>query len=118
MSITIELSPETLARLQTKATAEHLSVDAYIVELITHDAEDTHDVESAELTTETELDKAVHRLIARTPEERASLQSAILAVSRPARALPAGKTLEEIVVGAWPGTETDAKISQALADLS
>jgi hypothetical protein len=114
MSITIELSPETLARLQTKATAEHLSLDAYITELVTHDAEDAGHIN----TPETELDKAVHRMMLRTPEEKAPLQNAILAASRPARALPEGKTLEDVVVGKWPSNETDAEIRQALADLS
>jgi hypothetical protein len=111
MSITIELSPETLARLQTKAAAEHLSVGDYIAELVTHNADDTNH-------TETALSNAVQQMMARTPEEKATQRGAILAASRPARALPTGKTLEDVVVGKWPGSETDAEINQALADLS
>jgi hypothetical protein len=74
MSITIELSPETLARLQTKA-AERLSVGEYIAELAIHNAEDTNN-------TETELEKSMERLLTCTPAEKATQRRAILAASR------------------------------------
>ena len=118
MSITIELSPETLARLQTKAAAEHLSVGDYIAELVTHNAEDASDAAEDASDAKTELGRAVERLLTRTPQEKTTLRTEILSTSRPARALPTGKTLEDVVVGKWPGSETDAEISQALADLS
>ncbi len=54
----------------------------------------------------------------RTPEEIAETRRRIYAMSPEPRELPPGKTLEDVIVGQWPGDETDEEISEALRDLS
>lgn len=54
----------------------------------------------------------------RTPAEIAAVRARLFAQSRPARPLPPGKTREDVIVGQWPGDETDEEIEAALAELS
>ena len=54
----------------------------------------------------------------RTPEEIAEARARILAISRPPRPLPPGKTWQDVIVGQWPGDETDEEIRVILEDLS
>jgi len=54
----------------------------------------------------------------RTPEELARDRERIFAASRPARPLPPGKTLEDVIVGALPDDKTEEEIGEALAELS
>ena len=37
---------------------------------------------------------------------------------KPARPLPPGKTLDDVVRGSWPGDESDEEINRALEELS
>lgn len=64
------------------------------------------------------LSIAIRRFLNRTPEEVLAARERILANSRPARPLPEGKTLEEVVQALWPGTETDEEVRDALERLS
>ena len=64
------------------------------------------------------LDLAVRQLTNRTPEQIAIDRERVLALSPPPRPLPPGKTLADVVVGQWPGDETDAQIRDALERLS
>jgi len=66
----------------------------------------------------TALELAIRRLNSRTPEQIAADRERILARSRPARPLPPGKTWIDMVVGQWPGDETDEEIFEALRKLS
>lgn len=54
----------------------------------------------------------------RTPEEIAAARSRLIQASPPPRELPEGKTLEDVVMGKWPGDETDEQIFEALRKLS
>ena len=58
------------------------------------------------------------RLINRTPEQIAADRAELLKTARPARPLPEGKTLSDVVCGTWPGDETDEEIRQILEELS
>ena len=54
----------------------------------------------------------------RTAEEKAQTLAELLAASRPARPLPEGKTLADVLEGQWPGDETDEQVREALERLS
>lgn len=64
------------------------------------------------------LDEAIRKMLSRTPEEILATRAEILAKSPVPTPLPAGKTLEDMVAGTWPGNETDEEIRQALERLS
>jgi len=75
---------------------------------------------SVELTgdTETPLDRELGWLTSRTPEQMEAARERLLKASRPARPLPDGKTLADMVEGQWPGDETDEQVRDALERLS
>ena len=106
MSVTIELSPETTARLRAEATVAGVGLDIYIAQLVENPPR------------ETPLTRAMRTLTERSSDERAALRADVLAHSRPARDLPMGKTLEDVVVGSWPGTESNEEVAAALQELS
>ncbi len=58
--------------------------------------------------------EAMARIANRTPEEVLAAREAILAKSTPPRPLPPGKTWIDMVVGQWPGDETDEEIEEWL----
>ena len=74
--------------------------------------------EQAKLLEPTALDLAVYEMTHRTPEQIAVAQARAMAVYKPRRNVPAGKTLSDMVSGKWPGKETDAQIFAALEELS
>jgi hypothetical protein len=65
---------------------------------------------------------AMQRLLARwtcrSPEQKEADRIQARKSVRPARTLPPDKTLEDIVVGKWPGKETDQQVTEALDNLS
>jgi predicted DNA-binding antitoxin AbrB/MazE fold protein len=67
---------------------------------------------------ETPLEREIRRLTSRTPEEIIAAREELERISRPARPLPPGKTLSDMVEGKWPGDETDEQIREALERLS
>lgn len=69
-------------------------------------------------TEETPLEREIRRLTSRTPEEIMAARERILKASRPARPVPEGKTLTEVVQALWPGDETDEQVREALERLS
>lgn len=64
------------------------------------------------------LEKAIAELLNRRPEEIQATRNQILAMSRPPRPLPEGKSLIDVISGQWPGTESDEEVYAALAKLS
>ena len=54
----------------------------------------------------------------RTDEEIEEARRRLAEGSPPPRPIPEGKTLEDMVVGTWPGDETDEQINEALKRLS
>lgn len=64
------------------------------------------------------LEAAMARMTNRTPEEIASTRERILSATPSPRELPQGKTLLDVVMGQWPGDETDEEINTALEKLS
>ena len=64
------------------------------------------------------VEEGLRRITSRTPEQVEAARAALLAASTPPKPLPAGKTLEDVVAGAWPGDETDEQIRVALDELS
>jgi predicted DNA-binding antitoxin AbrB/MazE fold protein len=69
-------------------------------------------------STETQIARTIEWLKNRTPEEIQRTRDELMRASRPARPLPPGKTLDDIVRGKWPGDETDEQIREALEHLS
>lgn len=64
------------------------------------------------------LAEAMAELLNRTPEEMERARAELFAASRPARPLPEGKTLGDVLLGQWPGDETDEQVFEALRKLS
>ena len=60
----------------------------------------------------------VGRWTNRSPELKAIDREVALRSLIKGRELPAGKTLEDVVAGTWPGDESDADIEEALKRLS
>lgn len=58
------------------------------------------------------------RTMNRTPEEILAARERAFAASRPPDPLPPGKTWVDVVVGQWPGDETDEEIRDLLRKLS
>lgn len=63
-------------------------------------------------------EEALAQAMNRTPEEIAESRTRVIQASPAARELPEGKTLEDMVIGQWPGNETDEQILEALEKLS
>ncbi len=110
MSVIIDLAPETENRLAQKAAAEGQTLADYSRTVAERDA--------SVAPTSFSLDAALYRAMNRTDEEKQADRDAIYATARRAEPLPPGETLESLVVGKWPGDETDEQIEVALADLS
>lgn len=66
----------------------------------------------------TTFDQAYTMAASRTPDDIAAARARVLAASPVPRALPDGKTLADVVMGKWPGDETDEQIVSALGKLS
>lgn len=64
------------------------------------------------------FEEALAQAVHRTPEEIMAARERILSSSPSPRELPEGKTLEDVVVGQWPGDESDEQIFEALKKLS
>ena len=64
------------------------------------------------------LEAALDRMVNRSPAEVEAARERILAASPPPRELPEGKTLLDVIMGKWPGDETDEQIREALDRLS
>ncbi len=64
------------------------------------------------------LDAAIARLNGRTQEEVLATRQRLLDATPEPRPVPPGKTLEEVIMGQWPGDETDEQIAEALRRLS
>ena len=64
------------------------------------------------------LAEAIQRLTSRTPAEIDVDRARILALTEEPRPLPEGKTLADVVVGQWPGDETDEEMRELLEELS
>ncbi len=60
----------------------------------------------------------VYRWANRTPEQVLADRAEAMKYLKPARPLPPGKTLDDMVCGSWPGDETDEEVNRALEELS
>jgi hypothetical protein len=58
--------------------------------------------------------EAMARIMNRTPEQVMADRERILAKSPPPHPIPPGKTWIDMVVGQWPGDETDEEIEEWL----
>ncbi len=66
----------------------------------------------------TALQERIPTLRNRTSAEITEARRRVFALSPEPRALPLGKTLEDVIVGQWPGGETDEEIAVALREIS
>ena len=64
------------------------------------------------------FEKAFAQASMTTSEEVAGARDRLILASPPPRELPEGKTIEDVVMGKWPGDETDGQIFEALRKLS
>lgn len=109
-TVEIRLPVATETRLREKAHVAGLPLEIYLEELAESDAKRTGE--------EDPLAAAIRRLTSRTPAQIEADRERILQASPPPRPLPLGKTLADVVVGTWPGDETDEEIFEMLEKLS
>ena len=64
------------------------------------------------------LAEAILKMNSRTPEQILADRAEVFANSPPPTPIPPGKTLDDMVMGQWPGDETDEEIRLALKELS
>lgn len=57
-------------------------------------------------------------MLNRTPEETRAIRERLLAATPPPREIPEGQNIFDVVMGRWPGDETDEQILDALEKLS
>ena len=121
MAITIHLAPEDEAELRERAAAKGQPIEDWlkaVAENVLYRAGRPRPDEGGEDTGGNTLEHAVAAMQNRTPEQIAATRARILALTPPPRPLPPGKTLEDVIVGKWPGDETDEQIQAALDELS
>lgn len=116
MTLRIELTPNEEARLQAAAKTNGVPPAEFARKLLTEHLPPTQ--QSEEEDAAESLEAAIARMTHRSPQEIASVRERILAATPPPRELPEGKTLLEVVMGQWPGDETDEQIRTALEILS
>ena len=122
MTITLELSPETEAAVREQAEAVGEEPSTYVTQAVEMRIREEKIAAEREHWLAQGMNYALSDSIARwrnrSPEEVAALQQKVLALSRPGKPLPPGKTFADMVVGQWPGDETDEEIFVALERLS
>jgi hypothetical protein len=107
MTITIEIPAQDEARVrEAQAKQDRETLKSVLGELA-----------AGVLLEPTPLDKAVAKLLGRTPEEKQHDREALDAVAMPPRTLAPGESVIDSVFGKWPGQETDEQVHQALDDL-
>jgi hypothetical protein len=113
--VSFPLPTEAVAKLRTQAAVRGLALEAYLrlVSERTAEGEEPTGDESND-----RLEKEIAWLTGRTKEEVEETRRALLSASRPARPVPEGKTLADMVEGKWPGDETDEQVREALDRLS
>ena len=106
----MRLRPETADLLAAQAARFGLRLDEHLARLAEHAAGQDRPNQA--------IEQEIRRLTDRTPEQVVADRERIMAASRPPRPLPPGKTLADVVVGSWPGDETDEQVRKALEELS
>lgn len=101
-TVQLHLSATVVELLQQKANANSLSLEVYLEELAEQAVSANGHPDP--------LEEAVKRITSRTPEQIMADRERLLASSPPARPLPEGKTLFDVVEGTWPGDQTDEEI--------
>ena len=110
LTVAVELPAATVSKLRAKAETAGQPLESYIAALANLGTDDTPQPDL--------LAEAVKKLTTRTPDQVLADRATVLATARRGRALPAGKTLFDVVEGTWPGDESDAEIQRALERLS
>lgn len=122
MSITVELSPETEAAVRERAEAAGEAPATYVAQAVETRLREEKIVADRDRWQAAGLNYALADAIARranrTPEEVTAARDEYLALVRPGKPIPEGKTFADMVVGQWPGDETDEEILDALERLS
>lgn len=110
-SITVQLRPEIEQKLRLRASQRGETLEELLCALAEREAKSDKDATDL-------LSQGLEWLTRRSSEDVRAARERILGVSPPAREIPAGKSVLDMVEGKWPGTETDAEIQDALDRLS
>ena len=107
MTITIEIPAQDEARVrEAQANQDRDTLKSVLGELA-----------ALTLLEPSPLDRAVAKLLGRTPEEKLRDREALDAVTAAPRPLAPGESALDAVFGKWPGEENDEQVRQALDDL-
>ncbi|WP_395145528.1 hypothetical protein [Armatimonas sp.] len=117
MSLLLELPRETEEALRRLAEKDGLALDTFALNVLSRVARNRQETFDADYDPG-DLTEAVRKIRTRTPAEFERNRAEAFAKSRPALSLPQGKTLTEMLVGKWPGAETDEEIAQILEAIS
>ena len=111
-------------RREVRKMIQHETVEGIWEEIVSHRAAQLAG-RRVKITIEPEkndasysLDTAIAKLNSRTEEEIETARKRILAATKKPLPLPTGKPLADVIMGQWPGDETDAEINEALRKLS
>jgi hypothetical protein len=114
-TVSFPLPSDAVAKLRARAADRGLALEAYL-RLVTERA-----AEAPEPDADGPAGRLEHELAwltGRSAEDVAEARRRLLALSPPARPIPEGKTLSDVVEGQWPGDETDEQVRAALERLS
>jgi hypothetical protein len=117
MSVMLELPQEVETALAARAEREGVAVPQLITQLLQQGLA-VYDGDGDPDGNPLALARAISQIRNRSQAEHDENQRRVLAGARQACPVPHGKSLTDIVVGKWPGTETDQEISQILEELS
>src|SRR5690348_16120077 len=110
-SVTVQLDAATEQTLRQYASRCGQTLEAYLRQLAESDA--NREAAPADM-----LARGLEWLRPRGPDEIQAARRRVPGASLPPRELPAGQSVVEAIEGKWPGTESDAEISDALRRIS
>ena len=109
-TVEIQLPASLAEKARERAERAGVTLAAYLGELVERDTREDAEPDALEL--------AIKRWTSRTPEQILADREEVLKTSRKGHPSPEGKTLTDVVVGTWPGDETDEEIREMLEKLS
>jgi len=113
-TITLELPDDLADRLRACAEARDTTIESLLEEIAVREAPGP----LPPIVPSPEAMEFLMRLKNRTPEELEADRASMLSRSPAPRPLPPGMTLADVVVGKWPGDETDEEIEEVLRQMS
>jgi hypothetical protein len=117
-TIPVTMSEKTEHALRRRADALGWTLEVYLSHVVWYETEHPRPPVNGRDPLIEASEAGARYYLDRTPEQLEADRAELLRNARRARPLPPGKTLADMVVGKWPGDETDEEIRKALEELS